>query len=179
MIAITPQAAAAIGAALVLLSPSWSQAATIRIIQSGAEHWLLLDPATIEATPHPGVRKAWTVAVQRRLLSGRSGQAGYVRTLNHYDCLSRRIWWRSFSVYSQNGAPLLKKDNDTVDWAPAPSGSVEDATLRIVCEGGGGEAVVTANSLGAIVSGIMQGWDQPGAPAAASVSPAAPSRPGR
>lgn len=136
-----------------------------------------MDRASVEIPEQGLVRKASTVTVQRRLVGG---QPGYVRTLNDYDCDARRIRWRNFSVYSRLGVKVLSKNNDRpTDWAPAPSGSVEDATLRIVCEGGGGEAVVTANSLGAIVSGIMQGWDQALAQTPPAVSPAAPSRPGR
>lgn len=140
-----------------VMAGSTAHATTASIVRSGPDGWILIDRTSIDATGAGGVRTASTVTVQPRLVGG---LPGYVRTVNAYDCVTRRVRWQTFSVYSRLGVKVLTKDNDRVsDWTTVAPRSDEDIALRLVCYGGG-EAVVTADSMGRIVLGIIQSWDQ-------------------
>ena len=113
--------------------------------------------------------------MRRNLLNGGPPQPGYVRTLNEFDCDARRFRWRTFTVYNRFGAVVVKQDNADPTFGVPDQGSEEDTSLRVVCEGAGGGSVVAAPSLGMLVIGLMQAWDNPAM--AAPLRAIAPGRP--
>ena len=147
-------------------------AATFDVVRSGDGVVTLLDPAAIETVGQSQVRRAWSVSVQKNLVSDGPPQPGYVRTLNDYDCLQWKIRWRSFSVYSRFGALVLHKDNADPAWAPVEGNIEAMSAARIVCDGKAGEDVYAAPSIGRLVIGLMQAWD-----AAAPLPPLQPAPP--
>ena len=149
-----------IGVGLALaaaLAATPAAAALYAVLQSGPDEITVVDTSGVEAVPGPGEwRRAWSVNVKRSLVSGAPPQPGYVRTLNEYDCLQRRLRWRSFTVYSRFGESVLHKDNDDITRQPGgrrrrplgPSaGDVPNGT------------VVSAPPLTQLVIGLMQTWD--------------------
>ena len=154
---------------VALCCASASTAATLYVVQSGPEAWTVLDPESIEVLPGPGVqRRAWIVRVQRNILTGNPPQPGYVRTLFDYDCEQTRARWREFSAFSRSGAGLISKRNPNPEWGPATEAADIHAAFQVVCRGGGGGSVVSADSLAKLVISLMASWDPP---------PATPSRP--
>ncbi|MDB5422669.1 MAG: hypothetical protein JWQ29_85 [Phenylobacterium sp.] len=129
------------------------------VIRRTEEAWTVMDPNAIERVPGGPVRRSYSVTVRRNLLNGGPPQPGYVRTLNEYDCDARRFRWRSFTIYNRFGAVVVKQDNADPTFGPPDPGGEEDTSLRVVCEGAGGGSVVTAPSLGKLVIGLMQAWD--------------------
>src|SRR4051812_2211882 len=102
---LAPTIAALAGLAL-LAGVGTAQARTFYVIQSGHEAWTVMDPEGIERVGDGAVRKAWTVRVQRNILTGNPPTPGYVRTLHEYDCSQNRTRWREFSAFSRSGALL-------------------------------------------------------------------------
>ena len=140
-------------------------ARTFYIIQSGPEAWTVMDPQGIEPLPGSGVlRQAWAVRVQRNILTGNPPQPGYVRTLSEYDCDQSRTRWREFSAYSRSGASLISKRNPNPEWGPATEAGDIYAAFKVVCQGGGDGAVVSAESVAKVVISLMASWDLPPAP---------------
>lgn len=140
-------------------------ARTFYIIQSGPEAWTVMDPQGIEPLPGSGVlRQAWAVRVQRNILTGNPPQPGYVRTLSEYDCDQSRTRWREFSAYSRSGASLISKRNPNPEWGPATEAGDIYAAFKVVCQGGGDGAVVSAESVAKVVISLMASWDPPPAP---------------
>ena len=140
-------------------------ARTFYIIQSGPEAWTVMDPQGIEPLPGSGVlRQAWVVRVQRNILTGNPPQPGYVRTLSEYDCDQSRTRWREFSAYSRSGASLISKRNPNPEWGPATEAGDIYAAFKVVCQGGGDGAVVSAESVAKVVISLMASWDPPPAP---------------
>lgn len=152
-------AAAALGASL--LAPAVASAKMFYITQSGADAWTVLDPEAIERTPNSPIRKAWTVRVQRNILSGDPPQPGYVRTLTEFDCETQSTRWREFSAFSRAGGMLVSKTNPQPSWTSAIDASDTFGSYRIICEGMGGGSVVSAESVAKIVINLMGSWDPP------------------
>lgn len=159
-------------AAVSLLAAGAAQAKTFYITQSGPDAWTVMDASGIETTPGSPVRKAWAVRVQRNILSGNPPQPGYVRTLTEYDCDAQRTRWREFSAFSRAGGLLVSKVNPRPEWGPANEASDTYAAYRVVCEGVGGGAVVSADSVAKVVINLMASWDPPPEPFA-PITPAA------
>jgi len=153
-------AAAAVGLALAAAPAS---ARSYYIIQSGADAWTVMDPEGIERLGG-AVRKAWVVRVQRNILTGNPPTPGYVRTLTEYDCEANRTRWREFSAFSRSGALLVSKVNPNPEWGPADEVSDTYAAHRVICEGGGGGSVVSAESVAKVVISLMGSWDPAPAP---------------
>ncbi len=156
-------------------------ARTFYVIQSSADAWTVMDAQGIEPVAGTAFRKAWAVRVQRNILSGDPPQPGYVRTLTEYDCQQNRTRWREFTAFSRSGATLVSKVNPNPEWGPADEASDTYAAYRVVCEGVGGGAVVSADSVAKVVISLMGAWDPPPAladgPAPAAGKPAA-AKPG-
>jgi hypothetical protein len=146
-------------------------ARTFYVIQSSADAWTVMDAQGIERIAGTTFRKAWAVRVQRNILSGDPPQPGYVRTLTEYDCEQNRTRWREFTAFSRSGATLVSKVNPNPDWGPADEASDTYAAYRVVCEGVGGGAVVSADSVAKVVIGLMGAWDAPPAPIPALAPP--------
>jgi hypothetical protein len=147
----------AVALAAVMAASTCQAATAAAIVRSGPDGWTLIDRTGIEVAS-ASVRTAAVVTVKRDLVGGRPG---YARTVSDYDCASRKVRWRTFSVYSRVGAKVLTRDNDrATEWTIVPPRSDEELAMRVVCQGGG-EAVISAESLGAIVLAIIQSWDQP------------------
>ncbi len=144
-----------------------AQARTFYVIQSGGDAWTVMDPDGIERSPGSAIRKAWDVRVQRNILSGAPPQPGYVRTLSEYDCDAGRTRWREFNAYSRSGSLLISKVNPNPEWGPATDASDTYAAFSVICQGGGGGAVVSADSVAKVVIGLMGSWDPPATPVAA------------
>jgi hypothetical protein len=168
-------AAAAAGLAALAASPALAR--TFFIIQSSKDAWTVMDAQGIEPVAGTTFRKAWAVRVQRNILSGDPPQPGYVRTLTEYDCQQNRTRWREFTAFSRSGATLVSKVNPNPEWGPADEASDTYAAYRVVCEGVGGGAVVSADSVAKVVISLMGSWDLPADPVAAP-TPAAPAKPG-
>lgn len=143
----------------------WSAPASARtffVVRSGPDAWTVMDAEGIEQVPETTIRKAWSVTVQRNILSaGLPPQPGYVRTLNEYDCEAGRVRWMTFSAYSRGGGLLVTRENPAPEWGPADEAEDILAGFRVVCRGAGGGTVVAADSLAKVVIGLMSAWDQP------------------
>jgi len=149
-----------IAAAAGLLSASQAHAAIYAVVPSGADAIAVIDPTAVERVDgQPFVRRAWNVTVKRSLVAEGPPQPGYVRMQSDYDCVQRRVRWRTFSVYSRFGALVMQKDNDDEAWSPAPDGSEEGASLRVICQNDPGRSAVAAKSISQVVIGLMQAWD--------------------
>jgi hypothetical protein len=133
------------------------------VVQTSGDAWTVMDAQGIEPVPGTAFRKAWAVRVQRNILSGDPPQPGYVRTLTEYDCQQTRTRWREFTAFSRSGATLVSKVNPNPEWGPAEEASDTYAAYRVVCEGVGGGAVVSADSVAKVVISLMGGWDAPAA----------------
>ena len=120
------------------------------------------------------LRKAWVVRVQRNILTGNPPQPGYVRTLSEYDCDQSRTRWREFSAYSRSGASLISKRNPNPEWGPATEAGDIYSAFKVVCQGGGDGAVVSAESVAKVVISLMASWDPPPAPMTLAPTAAAP-----
>lgn len=167
----------ALAVVATLFGVASARARTFYVVRSGSDAWTVMDAGGIEQVPGSPVRKAWSVTVQRNILSaGLPPQPGYVRTLNEYDCLAGRTRWMTFSAFSRGGGLLVTRQNPTPDWGPADEAGDMLSGYRVVCQGGGG-AVVAADSLAKVVISLMAAWDPPppvfAAPGAASAKPAA------
>lgn len=147
-----------------------AQARSYYIIQSGPDAWTVMDPEGVERLAG-GVRKAWVVRVQRNILTGNPPTPGYVRTLTEYDCEATRTRWREFSAFSRSGAMLVSKVNPNPEWGPSEEAADTYAAHRVICEGGGSSAVVSADSVAKVVISLMGSWDPPPTP----MAPAAPA----
>lgn len=153
----------AAGLALALAAGA-AQARSFYIIQSGADAWTVMDPEGIERIGTGAQRRAWVVRVQRNILTGNPPTPGYVRTLTEYDCEANRTRWREFSAFSRSGALLVSKVNPNPEWGPADEASDTYAAHRVICEGGGGGSVVSAESVAKVVISLMGSWDPPPTP---------------
>jgi hypothetical protein len=168
----------AIVCAAVAAAPA-ARAATFDVVRSGPDMVTLVDPAAVERVGDGKVRRAWSVNVQRNLVSGGPQQPGYVRTQNDYDCEDWKIRWRGFSVYSRFGDLVMHKDNDDPAWASIEGNFEATASARIICDGRAAGSVYTASSIGQLVVSLMQVWDaaaplpplQPVAPVAKAAAP--------
>ena len=169
-------------AALLMAAPAYAR--TFYVVRSGANAWTVMDADSIERILDTSVLRAWSVTVQRNILSpGQPPQPGYVRTLNEYDCAAHRTRWITFSAFSRGGGLLMTRANPTPDWGPSDEADDTQSGYRVVCEGVGGGAVVAADSLAKVVIGLMSAWDAPptlvAAPAvkAPAAKPAPPKAP--
>lgn len=136
-----------------------ARAATFDVVRSGPDMVTLLDPSAVETLGDGRVRRAWSVSVQKNLVSGGAQQPGYVRTLNDYDCSAWMIRWRSFFVYSRFGDLMIHKDNETAAWAPIEGKLEAVASARIVCDGRQAGSVYAASTIGSLVLTLMQAWE--------------------
>jgi hypothetical protein len=141
----------------------------------------VMDPAAVEKVPGGPIRRAFSVTVRRNLLNGGPPQPGYVRTLNEFDCEAYKVRWRTFTIYNRFGAVVMKQDNADPAFKALERGSDEEGIFRTVCDGSGGGSVVAAPTLGQLVIGLMQGWDEAAMSSAMSQLPPAPlpTKPGR
>lgn len=159
-------------AAALALSAAAADARSFYVVQSGPDAWTVMDPEGIERVGAGSeVRKAWAVRVQRNILTGNPPTPGYVRTLSEYDCGLNRTRWREFSAFSRSGALLVSKVNPNPEWGPADEASDTYAAHRVVCEGAGGGAIVSAESVAKVVISLMGSWDPPPAPPAPVIPP--------
>lgn len=148
------------------------------VVQSSHDSWSVMDPEGVERIAGGPVRKAWDIRVQRNILSGDPPQPGYVRTLNEYDCEAQRTRWREFSAFSRSGALLVSKVNPNPEWGPADEAPDTYAAFRVVCEGVGQGAVLSAESVAKVVIRLMGSWDPPAQPLAPVLPPPAPAAKG-
>jgi hypothetical protein len=157
------------------VAPAAPSASTIvYVIRRTEDAWTVMDPAAIEKVPGGPLRRAYSITVRRNLLNGGPAQPGYVRTLNEFDCDAMQFRWRTFTIYNRFGAVVVKQDNADPAFAALGRGSEEEDIFRTVCDGGGGGSVVAAPSLGLLVIGLMQGWDEAAMASAMSELPPAP-----
>jgi len=138
-----------------------ARASVFAVLDSKPDVVTVLDPAAIQTVGQTAVRRAWSVSVKKVLTEGGPPQPGYVRTLNEYDCVARRVRWRTFQVYSRFGDLVMKQDNRDDDWNPTPDAGEGAAAMKAVCDGSVGGAVIAANSVSQLVLNLMQAWDAP------------------
>lgn len=163
---------AGLAGVIALVAAAPATARPFYIVQSGPDSWTVMDPQGIER--EGTIAKAWAVRVQRNILSGNPPQAGYVRTLTEYDCTQNRALWREVYAFSRSGQQLVHTVNPSPDWAPIDTDSDIRAAWRVVCEGVGGGAVISAESVAKVVISLMGSWDPPTPPPAAAGTPSAP-----
>ena len=149
----------------------------VYVIRRTEDAWTVMDPAAVEKVAGGPIRRAYSVTVRRNLLNGGPPQPGYVRTLNEFDCEAMKFRWRTFTIYNRFGAVVVKQDNAEPAFVTLERGSDEEAMFRTVCDGGGGGSVVAAPSLGLLVIGLMQGWDEAAMTSAMSQLPPVPPPP--
>lgn len=154
-------------------APSPSASTIVYVIRRTEDAWTVMDPAAIEKVPGGPIRRTYSVTVRRNLLNGGPPQPGYVRTLNEFDCDAMKFRWRTFTIYNRFGAVVVKQDNPDPAFAALGRGSEEEDIFRTVCDGAGGGSVVAAPSLGLLVIGLMQGWDEAAMTSAMSELPLA------
>lgn len=140
--------------------PAAPAATTVYVIRRTEDSWTVMDPAAVEKVAGGPIRRTYSVVVRRNLLNGGPPQPGYVRTLNEFDCEAYKFRWRTFTIYNRFGAVVVKQDNADPAFKPLERGSDEEAIFKTVCDGAGGGSVVSAPSLGLLVIGLMQGWDE-------------------
>ncbi|MBL8553870.1 MAG: hypothetical protein JNL41_06290 [Phenylobacterium sp.] len=173
------RALASLAFAAVALAAAPACARIFYVIQSSPDAWSVMDPEGVERVAGSPVRKAWDVRVQRNILSGDPPQPGYVRTLTEYDCQAQRTRWREFTAFSRSGALLVSKVNPNPEWGPADESSDTYAAYRVICEGAGQGAVLSADSVAKVVIRLMGSWDPPAQPLAPVLPPPAPgAKPG-
>ncbi len=138
-----------------------AQAAAYAVVRSEMDVVTVIDPSAVEDVPDSAnLRRAWSISVQRNLVSGGPQQPGYVRTLNEYDCATRKIRWESFFVYSRFGASLMHKDNDDKAWNDIEPKSEAEESARIICEHNNRWSAIASQSLSQLVMTLMQAWDE-------------------
>lgn len=169
---------ASVAGLAVVATATVAAARTYYIIQSGGDAWTVMDPDGVEKVGDGPIRRAWAVRVQRNILSGNPPTPGYVRTLTEYDCDAQRTRWREFSAFSRSGGLLVSKVNPQPEWGPANEAADTYAAYRVVCEGVGGGAVVSADSVAKVVINLMSAWDPPPEPFA-PIAPAAATPPAK
>jgi hypothetical protein len=147
-------------AALAKTAAPGAASTMIYVIRRTEDAWTVMDPAAVEQVPGGAIRRSYSVTVRRNLLNGGPPQPGYVRTLNEFDCDAMKFRWRTFTIYNRFGSVVVKQDNADPAFAALGRGSEEEAIFRTVCDGGGGGSVVAAPSLGQLVIGLMQDWDE-------------------
>lgn len=150
------------------------------VIRRTEDAWTVMDPAAVERVAGGPVARAYNVTIRRNLLNGGPPQPGYVRTLNEYDCQAHTVRWLTFTIYNRFGAVVVKQDNADPAFQPLARGSEEETSFRVICERGGGGSVVAAPSLGQLVIGLMQAWDDAAMASALAAlpPPTAPAKPG-
>lgn len=174
---LPPLIVSAAAVAMAAFAAGAAHAKVFLIAQSGDDAWTVMDASGIETTAGSPIRKAWTVRVQRNILSGNPPQPGYVRTLAEYDCDTYRTRWREFSAFSRAGGQLVSRVNSQSDWTPARQAADTYAAYRLVCEPRSGRSVVAADSIAKVVINLMSSWDAAPEPFAPIVrGPAAPDK---
>lgn len=149
------------------------EAAVYAMVRAEPDAITVMDPAGVETVSgSDSLRRAYSVTVQKSLVSGAPQQPGYVRTLNEYDCAARQVRWKSFSVYSRFGDLVIHKDNASDAWQSIAPGSEAEASTRLVCDHANRWAAVAAASVSQLVIRLMQAWDE-----AAPLPPLQPVKP--
>jgi hypothetical protein len=150
-----------LAAALAVSLGSAAQARPFYVIHTAPGAMTLLDPASLQTLGGGVVRRATTITVQRSLTAEGPPQPGYVRTLVDHDCERGQARWVKLSVFSREGVLLVEETNSRSGWS-APAANTETlASLRYACGQGGGYSVISAESIGHVVSAVMQGWSAP------------------
>jgi hypothetical protein len=157
---------------------SAADAAVYAMVSERPDSVTVIDPAEVETMPGAaGLRRAYSVTVQKTLTAEGPQQPGYVRTLNEYDCAGRAVRWKNFSVYSRFGDLVIHKDNAVATWSLASPGSEAEASMRLVCDHASDWGAVAATSLSQLVIGLMQAWDETAPlPPLQPVKPLAPAK---
>jgi hypothetical protein len=161
-----------------LLGASAVEASVFAVVRSQPDAVTVIDPAAVEPVAGDGgLRRAWSVTVQKNLVSGGPQQPGYIRTLNEYDCAKRKVRWASFDVYSRFGVSIIHKDNDSGAWNDVAANSEADASIRLVCDHSNRWAAIAAPSVSQLVLTLMRTWDEAAPlPPLQPVTPAPPSK---
>lgn len=143
------------------LGASAARAAVYAVVRSETDVVTVMDPTAVEPVAgKASLYRAWSVSVQRNLVSGGPQQPGYVRTLNEYDCAGHKNRWKSFDVYSRFGASVLHKDNDDESWVAVTPGGEAEVSARLVCEHNNRWEAIASQSLSQLVISLMQAWDE-------------------
>ena len=169
-----PAAGAKTAAGKAAAPPAAPAATIVYVIRRTEDSWTVMDPAAVERVAGGPIRRTYSVVVRRNLLNGGPPQPGYVRTLNEFDCEAYKVHWRTFTIYNRFGAVVVKQDNADPAFKALERGSDEEAIFKTVCDGAGGGSVVSAPSLGLLVIGLMQGWDEAAMTGALTQLPPAP-----
>lgn len=171
-----PSTTAILAFGAVLAAGAAARAASYDVIHAGAESISLLDPAAIETVGDGRTRRVQIVRIQKSILSEGPKQPGYVATGSDYDCTQWRFRWRGVSAFSRAGERLVHRDNEDPAWIPIAGDDEATGAARIVCDGQASGSVYVADSLGHLVSALMQAWDtaDPSPPPPALPAPPAP-----
>ncbi len=150
----------AVAAVAMLALPAAARATVFAVLEQKPDVVTVLDTSAIQTVGQSAIRRAWSVSVKKVLTSGGPQQPGYVRTLNEYDCVGRRIRWRTFQVYSRFGDTVMKQDNRDEEWNPTPDAGEGARAMQAVCDGGVGTGAISASSVSQLVLTLMQAWDE-------------------
>jgi hypothetical protein len=151
-----------------------AQARPFYVIHSGPGAVTLLDPTSVQTLNGGPVRRAITITVQRSLTADGPPQPGYIRTLVDHDCERQQARWVRLSVFSREGVLLVEEANRQSAWTAPAASSESFASLRYACGQATGYSVISGDSIGAVVSAVMQSWAPPPKP-----QPSKTPRPGR
>jgi hypothetical protein len=144
-------------AAAALLWAGAAEAKTFIVLHMPDGSQTLIDPTSIE-TEGP-VRRTWTVTVRRNILDNGPPEPGYVRSLNEYDCARGVTRWRRFQAFSRTGSNIVTQENRSNEWTLADSSSEHVVALRVICGGSGGDAVISADTLGSAVVALLSAFE--------------------
>jgi hypothetical protein len=167
----------ALAAAIAAAVAGSAMARPFYVIHSAAGSVTLLDPTSVQTLNGGPVRRAVTITVQRSLTTEGPAQPGYVRTLVDHDCERQQARWVKLSVFSRDGVLIVEEANRQTLWTAPAATSETFASLRYACGQETGYAVISGDSIGHVVSAVMESW---GPPRLAPPKPApAPVRRGR
>ena len=146
------------------------------IIHNTPNALTLLDPKSVQTLSGGPVRRATTITIQRSLTADGPAQPGYVRTLVDHDCERQQARWVRLSVFSRDGALVVEEANRQTAWTTPATTSETYASLRYACGQQTGYAVISADSIGHVVSAVMEGWTARAAQAAKAPPAKAPAK---
>ena len=173
----TFQAGLAAGLFAALTNLGWAEpvgARTFYVLRTLGDAWMIVDPTGIETGDAPTQKRMWTVTIQPNILNETPPQPGYVRALNEYDCATQKTRWRSFTVFSRSGGPLMNRENASPEWVDTTVGSSALVEWRVACGYSTGDSAISADSTAQVVIALMRAWDPPAVVAVAAPPATAP-----
>jgi hypothetical protein len=148
-------------AAAIVLAAAPACAATYSVVAWTPDTWTVVDPAAAEILAN-GVKRLFSITVQKSISPTGVPTPGYVKTLSEYDCQRNQSRWVEFTLYDRSGAAMTKQKNPDPRWSAPASGADAGSTLTLLCNpyGAVGVPTVFAPSLGDLVIRLFARWDE-------------------